>query len=190
MLALLALFPGRRCQGRDDASSRRIVTSAALHPGHGSHIIGYAPAAVPFEIHHRTLSIECDAMTAARRVVLIVDGHVDSRAVYRTVLEHSGYTVLEAPDGATALDLAFLVRPDAIVTEVKLPDGGSLEFLRQLKSDPRTADVCVLVVTAQAFDHVRRSAEEMGCYSFLTKPLEPGRLLASLAAAVGPAQLA
>jgi CheY-like chemotaxis protein len=126
-------------------------------------------------------------MNAPKRVVLLVDGHADSRAVYRAVLEHDGYTVLEASDGVAGWELAHLVRPDVIVTEVKLPDGGKLEFLRRLKADPKTCDVRVLIVTAQVFDSVRAEARELGCVHFLSKPLEPRRLLATVREAVGAA---
>jgi CheY-like chemotaxis protein len=117
-------------------------------------------------------------MNAERRPVLLVDAHADSRRVYRTILEFGGHRVLEAADGRSGLVLALEHVPGVVVTEFNLPDGRSGEFLRRLRSDPATAGICVIVVSAQAFDPTRRLALEAGCWRFLRKPLEP-RLLAA-----------
>jgi CheY-like chemotaxis protein len=119
------------------------------------------------------------------KTVLLVDGDGDSRTVYRIVLEHHGFRVLEAADGDAALQVAATQDIVALVTELtlRLVDGHTL--LRRLRSDPRTRELCVVVVTARALQEDRIRAERAGCTRFLVKPLEPQQLVREIESALG-----
>lgn len=135
--------------------------------------MAYLPACATQSIIHRAV----EGKEVGANTVLLVDGDRDTRAVYRIVLEHHRFTVLEAEDGELALRMVAECRPDVVVTELtlRLVDGHTL--LERVRSDPRTADACVLVVTARGLQEDRERAEQAGCTRFLVKPLEPQQLL-------------
>jgi len=79
-----------------------------------------------------------------------------------------------AVDGRAALERAKEILPDILITEILLPKLDGLALCRQIKSDPRTAGVTVLVFSILA---ATSRAEEAGADAFLMKPLEEERLL-------------
>jgi DNA-binding response OmpR family regulator len=85
--------------------------------------------------------------TAPRPLVLIVEVDDDTRALYRQVLEHLGYVVIEAADGREALTKAFTPPPDLIVTETTLPFVDGYSLCQILRRDRVTTTVPILVVT-------------------------------------------
>lgn len=72
-------------------------------------------------------------------------------------------------------------RPDLVLLDLHLPDLHGLALLRQLKSDPTTADLPVVVVSADAVDATIESAMAAGAVEFLTKPIDVARLRRVLA---------
>jgi CheY-like chemotaxis protein len=111
--------------------------------------------------------------TGAQKIVLVADGHEDSRMIYSAVLEFGGFRVLEAGSGAEALALMPAQMPHVIVTELRLPDFDFSEMLRRVKLDPSTAHIPVLVVTSDIRPGTREQAERDGCDAFRTKPCPP-----------------
>jgi CheY-like chemotaxis protein len=116
--------------------------------------------------------------------ILIVDGDADTRTVYRTMLQHSGYDVVEVEDGEAAVRHVAEQPVDAVVMELtlRLVDGHTL--LKRLRSDERTRDVCAIVITARPLEDDRRLAELAGCQRFLVKPVAPQELLHEVRALV------
>ncbi|MEX1181915.1 MAG: response regulator [Gemmatimonadota bacterium] len=114
-------------------------------------------------------------MGAAR--VLIVDRDADSRNVYRIMLEHHGFEVVEASDGERAVEIAIASMPAIVVTELTLAQMDGHALLARLKADPATAEVCVIVLTARALREDRERSVGAGCAAFLTKPIEPQALV-------------
>jgi CheY-like chemotaxis protein len=120
----------------------------------------------------------------ARRI-LIVDGDDDSRAVYRIMLQHHGYEVLESERGDGVLEVLEREVVDAIVMELTLQGTDGHCLLRRLRSEPRFRDLCVIVATARALKSERAQAESNGCTLFLAKPVEPHELIRRVRALVG-----
>jgi two-component system, cell cycle response regulator DivK len=122
---------------------------------------------------------------AAHRI-LIADSDGDSRTVYRIVLQHHGYDVLDAADGPSALRLAQSGAVALVITELTLRalDGHSL--LEALMSDEKTAHIRVIVLTARALREDRERARNAGCVAFLTKPLQPTELLGEVRRLIEP----
>jgi CheY-like chemotaxis protein len=114
------------------------------------------------------------------RRVLLVDANHDSRAVYRIMLQHVGWQVLEAEHGGAALDVLRREAVDAVVTELTLHPLDGYHLLAQVRSSERLRDTCVVVLTARALQEERERAERAGCSLFLVKPLEPQQLLREL----------
>ena len=72
--------------------------------------------------------------------VLVVDDKATSRELIRTVLEMSGYTVIEAGDGREAVRMAQQALPDLILLDLHMPNLDGFGALEEFRSDPRFAD--------------------------------------------------
>lgn len=119
--------------------------------------------------------------------VLIVD---DEWAVSRAIaarLEASGFTTRLAANGLEGLAAVEASHPDAIVLDLRMPDIDGLEVLRRLRSDPRHADVPVIMVTANVQDSVRGEAMALGARDFFGKPYDQQALVAALRRVTAPA---
>ena len=82
--------------------------------------------------------------------VLVVDDEHGVRELLTTALRHAGFNSRSAPSGETALKMAAQQRPRAVLCDLMMPNGMSgFEFIARFRSDPRTADVPVLVVTGR-----------------------------------------
>ena len=114
--------------------------------------------------------------------VLVVDDTLANRWVLTRVLEESGYRVVEGETAADAVRLAA-ERPDLIVLDVRLPDGNGFELARQFKSHEVTADIPLLLISASfTSPNERARGLDAGADSYLTHPVEPPVLLATVRA--------
>ncbi len=109
--------------------------------------------------------------------VLLVDDSADIREMWRMWLTFWGFNVEEAANGAEAVDKARQRRPDLILMDLWMPVLDGLQATRQIKADPRTAQVPILAVSAQVFSPAAENAIEAGCETFLPKPVDPDELL-------------
>jgi two-component system cell cycle response regulator DivK len=108
--------------------------------------------------------------------VLLVDDYLDARQMYTAYLEYSGFAVVQAANGVEALREALKSRPDIILMDLSLPVMDGWEAMRQLKADPRTANIPVVALTGQSLRNAD-GAREVGCEAFLTKPCLPEDLV-------------
>jgi len=112
----------------------------------------------------------------ARPLVLIVDGHDDTRELYAIALPSFGFEVVTVGDAAAAFGRAWLTHPDVIVTEITLPRSDGWHLVEDLKRDPRTRDIPIVVLTGYEESSVRQRAEREGCATVLVKPCLPEHL--------------
>jgi len=120
-------------------------------------------------------------------VILIVEDNVRNLKLVRDVLNHVGYRTLEAATAEDGLALAREERPGLVLMDIQLPGMDGVEALARLRSDPATAGVRVLALTAFAMKDDRERFLEAGFDGYLEKPLDvrrlPGQVAAALAAA-------
>ncbi len=109
--------------------------------------------------------------------ILLVEDNADNRDIYRTVLEHFGYDVVEAYDGEMGIRLAQERRPDLILMDISIPKIDGWEATKILKADPETAGIPIIALTAHALTTDRERAREIGCDGYLAKPVEPRRVV-------------
>jgi CheY-like chemotaxis protein len=121
----------------------------------------------------------------ARPLVLIVDGHDDTRELYEVALAPLGFETMGADDGAHAFARAWETHPDIIVTEVSLPQLDGWSLVVDLKRDPRTRDIPIVVLTGHADSSVRERAGREGCSAVLVKPYLPEHLAHALRELLG-----
>jgi CheY-like chemotaxis protein len=120
-------------------------------------------------------------------LVLIVDDYADNREMYAKFLKFRGLQVIEADDGHSALQKARELHPDVILMDLSLPGVDGWQATRELKSDRRTQDIPVVVVTGHALQGVADSARAAGCDAFMTKPCSPEEVLAEIQRVLGRA---
>jgi DNA-binding NarL/FixJ family response regulator len=120
-------------------------------------------------------------MTTAR--IVLADDQIEVRDGFRDILEsHPNLTVVgEAGDGAAALDLVRLLKPDLVLADIRMPRMDGLELCRQLAGDPHTR---VLVVTTFDNDDYVADALRHGASGFLLKRSRPELLIEAVLAAL------
>lgn len=143
-------------------------------PGKGSTFTFILPIPVGKEEEGERVSKH---LTARIRSVLLVDDDRDAVNLSRKVLEDGGYRVLVLGSGRPVANWVKEKRPDVVVLDLILPDVGGLDVLRELKENPETADVPVIVQSIVPDDG---TAWTLGVKDYLTKPVEREKLLASV----------
>src|SRR5687767_8215237 len=108
----------------------------------------------------------------ASLTVLVVDDIADSRFVLTRLMWSSDYRVVEAADGAAALEAARRERPDLVLLDLNLPVMDGLEVARRLRELPEVKAVPIVAVTAYDYYGIREAALEAGCDEYLSKPLD------------------
>jgi two-component system cell cycle response regulator DivK len=118
--------------------------------------------------------------SSRKPLVLVVDDFADNREMYCEYLTFSGYEVIEAKNGAEALEAAQTRAPDIIVMDLSLPVMDGWEATRRLKADERTRRIPVVALTGHALPGHSKGARAAGCDSFLAKPCPPDQLVAEI----------
>ena len=122
--------------------------------------------------------------------ILIVDDRPSNRDLLVTILGYRKHHLLQASDGAEALQIARDERPDLIISDILMPSMDGFEFVRQLRADPRIAQTKVIFFTAH---YLMREAQGLaltcGVTQVLSKPAEPEEIYAAVDAALGIAGL-
>jgi CheY-like chemotaxis protein len=108
--------------------------------------------------------------------ILIVEDHPTMREAMRMVLEHEGFVIREAADGAAAVEMVRAQPPDLVFLDLNIPGMDGADVLKSLKGDPATAAVRVIIVTATG-EEERERVLALGADEFFTKPFSPIALL-------------
>ena len=109
--------------------------------------------------------------------ILVAEDNADQRSMYVAILTGAGYRVLEAGDGAEAVDIARRERPGLVLMDVTMPGTSGWNAVRTLKQDPQTHMIPIIVVTGLASTWDRDASIASGCDEYLAKPVQPARLL-------------
>jgi two-component system cell cycle response regulator DivK len=104
-------------------------------------------------------------------VILVVEDNERNLKLLRDVLEYAGYDVRVARTGEDGVALAVKEPPDLVLMDLQLPGIDGMEALRQLRESPRTADIPVVAVTAQAMKQDRERALDAGFDGYVEKPI-------------------
>jgi signal transduction histidine kinase/CheY-like chemotaxis protein len=116
------------------------------------------------------------------KFVLVIDDDPDAAAILQRGLARLGYNVAIANDGGTGLKIAREQKPIAITLDVAMPGMDGWSILTTLKSDPKTADIPVIMVTML---QDRRLGFALGAAEFLTKPVDQERLRQTISTCCG-----
>ena len=116
-------------------------------------------------------------MMSVTKRVLLVEDFEDSRFSLSKLLEIEGYEVLEAVDGAEAVDLALSAKPDLILMDLSLPVVDGLSATKKIREheslshDSRTR-VPIIALSAHDLSDFHSRARDAGCTDYVTKPID------------------
>lgn len=111
------------------------------------------------------------AAATAASTILVVDDEERNVKLLQTLLQAEGYATISALNGREALAAAVSSRPDLILLDIMMPDMDGFETVAQLKADPRTRQVPVIMVTALDDRDTKQRALLAGAEEFLSKPI-------------------
>ena len=109
---------------------------------------------------------------AENLTVLIVEDVDDARYFMRLELEQLGYLVIEAEDGAKAVDIALRERPDIILMDLTLPVMDGLAATAMIRNNEQMREVPIIAVTAHQESDLRAEAKASGFNAYVTKPID------------------
>mgnify|MGYP003584785615 FL=1 len=121
-------------------------------------------------------------MVKIKQKVLVVDDEDNIRMLVRFNLEKAGYEVFEAEDGRKAVEIAVDLTPDIVLLDLMLPGIDGLEVCRNLKRNPRTAALPIIMLTAKSDEIDRVIGLELGADDYMTKPFSQRELVARIKA--------
>ena len=118
-------------------------------------------------------------------LVLIVEDNERNLKLVRDVLQVKGYTTLEAGTAEEGIKLATERKPDLILMDIQLPGMNGIDALRALRSDPSTANIPVVAVTASVMQQDRKQITEAGFNGYVGKPINIKEFLGAVRSALG-----
>jgi two-component system alkaline phosphatase synthesis response regulator PhoP len=127
-------------------------------------------------------------MSVTGQKILVVDDDRDIVRLVRAYLEKSGYEVLVAHDGATALQVLRRDRPALVVLDLMLPDQDGWDITRTVRADPQLAETPIIMLTARIDDADKIVGLELGADDYITKPFNPREVVARVRTVLRRAQ--
>jgi len=111
-----------------------------------------------------------------KKKILVCDDELYILEAVSYVIRGEGYTALTAEHGEQALRLAREESPDLLLLDIMLPDKSGFEVCRELKSDPRTSGIYVILLTAMGQERDIAEGYRCGADEYITKPFGPRNL--------------
>ncbi len=118
------------------------------------------------------------------KTILIVDDEPDLREIFADEFKSEGATVLEAENGTTALEIAKREKLDAVITDIRMPGGGGIELLDNLKKLSPNVPVVMLITGFADFTH--EDAYHKGADAIFSKPCNLQEMMRSVERALMP----
>ena len=111
------------------------------------------------------------------KTILNVEDNEFNRKIVRHLLARTSYRLIEAGDGEAGVAAARDMRPDLVIMDIQLPKLSGLDATRQLRADPSTAGIPIVVITSFALAGDDEKARDAGATAYLAKPYSPRELL-------------
>lgn len=122
--------------------------------------------------------------------VLVVDDDLETLRLVGLMLQRQGFGIVAANNGAQALSQARAENPDLIILDVMMPDMDGYAVARQLRKEPETASIPILMFTARGMVEDKVAGYESGADDYLTKPIHPVELTARVKALLARGRVA
>jgi len=126
------------------------------------------------------------AQARKKRLLIMVDN--DAQHLYYTgiMLQRLDYTIYTTKTAEEAMEIIHITVPAVVVTEAVLQKMSGVELLRQIKQNPKTEPVPVLILTSSPDPSVKQACLQEGCTSYMRKPVDPDALYAAIQHATEP----
>ena len=115
---------------------------------------------------------EMDETQPADLTILVVEDYEDTSLAMRLALEDRGYRIIEAADGAQAVEVAERERPEIILMDLQLPVLDGLAATERIRAIPELSETIIVAVTAHQEADYRARALAVGCNAFVSKPID------------------
>jgi two-component system, chemotaxis family, chemotaxis protein CheY len=119
----------------------------------------------------------------AKKILVIEDDDV-MRELMRMTLAQNGYEVVTAADGVRGYDTALFLKPDLIITDIRMPGADGIHVVRRVRDTDSLAETPILVMTAYGTGSATFSLQ-LGANGFEPKPIDPQRLLSTVRRLLG-----
>ncbi|MDP8936395.1 MAG: response regulator [Actinomycetota bacterium] len=116
--------------------------------------------------------------------VLVIDDDPVILDLLRVNFEIEGFDVVTATNGEEGLERAQAVHPDVVISDIMMPKRDGLQLLGDLKADPDTEDLPVILLSAKAQKSEVQEGLDLGADDYITKPFDPIKLIDRLNAVV------
>lgn len=113
--------------------------------------------------------------------ILYIEDNPQNMRLVRKMLRVGGYTMIEATDGTSGVDMAAKERPDLILMDINLPDIDGVEATRRIKAMNELANIPIIALTANVMHGDRERFTSAGCDGYLAKPVTRNELLNTIA---------
>ncbi|HOT92154.1 MAG TPA: response regulator [Anaerolineae bacterium] len=107
-----------------------------------------------------------------QKTILYIEDNPHNRRLVRRTLERRGYTVVEAEDGESGLQMVQELKPPLVLLDIGLPKMDGIEVVGRIKADPALQDIPVIAITASAMQGDRERFLAAGCDDYLSKPIQ------------------
>ena len=121
------------------------------------------------------------------KTILLADDEENLRALVEMTLENPEIRILHAESGEAALTLARSEHPDLMLLDWRMPIKNGIDVARELRADPKTANIAIVMLTAMDSEEDRRQGLEAGVRAYLVKPFSPLVLLECVQEVLTPA---
>jgi len=118
-------------------------------------------------------------------LVLVVEDEFDSVQMVSKILAHHGASVHVARDGHECLKALETIQPTIIIMDLALPEMDGWETLKKIRSNPHTANLSVVAITAYHSVNVEEDAVKAGFNGYFSKPLDTNQVIDNLAEVIG-----
>ena len=129
----------------------------------------------------RTATPELSGASRPAPLVMVVDDSLTVRKITGRLLEREGYRVLTAKDGVDALEQLKGELPAIILADIEMPRMDGFDLTRNLRGDPRTMEIPIVMISSRTAPKHRSRAQELGVNAFLGKPYQESELLQHIA---------
>jgi len=117
----------------------------------------------------------------AMATVMVVDDSLTVRKVTQRLLEREGYSVMLAKDGVDALEQMQDRQPDLMLVDIEMPRMDGFDLTRNIRSDERTREIPIIMITSRSADKHRNYAMQLGVNAYFGKPFQDTILLGAIA---------
>jgi twitching motility two-component system response regulator PilH len=112
--------------------------------------------------------------------VLVVEDSAPQREMISEMLQKSGLNVAIAADGVEAMEQLGTIQPDLVVLDIVMPRMNGYEVCRQIKSDPKTQNLPVVICSSKSEDFDRYWGMKQGADAYIAKPFQPKELIGTV----------